>query len=252
MTWHPLRNATLVLILGVLSYGGSCVSDSSGPYNSSGGSTNDDNWNHTRPDDDSDRPHRIPRNADIVREGVGKLKWTADLDGVIYVYDHEQDSIRYTGPVHRGVEIVVQPKDDAVLLDGRNVSNEDLRRDDTHQLYFAATNGRPYRDRDHGNDAPPPPPSPPPVRDHGPDGIPDGSTQLDHGTGDLSLSRAAHNGTVYIYDETARSVLYQGSIRKGSALQFNAREGRIYIDGQAGNRVKFTKGHTQSLYFLNK
>src|SRR5688572_15309517 len=89
----------LVLLLSLVTQlGNGCASDD-------GGSSNDDRYDDRSPqarrDDDyyADRerghPKRIPRAADVVREGNEKLLWRADMNGRYYVYDVTNDRIVY-------------------------------------------------------------------------------------------------------------------------------------------------------------
>jgi hypothetical protein len=87
-------------------------------------------------DKSNDHPNRIPQMADVVAEGNDKLKWTADMDGTIFLYDRDKSTIRYTGPVQRGEEIIIQPDRDKVYVGGRVVYNENLEKHSWHRLYF--------------------------------------------------------------------------------------------------------------------
>jgi hypothetical protein len=85
---------------------------------------------------DKEVPNRIPQLADMVVEGHGKLKWTADMDGSIYVYDNDKKTIRYEGDVRRGEEVVVQPESDRIYVGGHVVYQENLEKHDWHRVYF--------------------------------------------------------------------------------------------------------------------
>src|SRR6185369_1839791 len=95
----------------------------------------------------------IPRGSYRVEDKDGKIRWIADDDGTFYVYDVSKEFVRYSGPVRRGQEVIVQPGDDIVYVDGRSVSHENLRRDARHQVYFAPgrfNGGRVEENRGHG------------------------------------------------------------------------------------------------------
>jgi len=119
----PLIAATVVLA--ALNFVGSCASD------------NNDEHSDDRHNVESDRPNRIPRHADLVREGWDRLKWTADMDGTIYVLDKDKNTIRYFGPVRQGDEIMVQPDRDKIYVDGKIVYDQNLEKHSWHRLYFA-------------------------------------------------------------------------------------------------------------------
>lgn len=246
MKQFKLRHAALLILLAGLNGGASCVSDGGDTYDhrNSGGYGNND-WNR----DDSDRPGRIPRRADVVREGTGKLKWTADLDGTVYVYDRNRDTIRYTGPARRGQEIIVQPNDNQVLIDGRVVYDQDLTRDSSHQLYFVANNSDWNRDRDNRdsrdrNDRP----GRPEPREE----LPYGASRLERGDGDIDIKRIPQGGTVYVYDETAGKILLRTNVRKNTRFGVDVREQRTYVDGVASQRIKLPKGHAVGVYLVDR
>ena len=74
-----------IVILATFNLGGGCASD---------------NQNDHR--QDVDQPYRIPQGADMVAEGNEKVKWTADMDGTVFVFDRDKNNIRYTGPIPQG------------------------------------------------------------------------------------------------------------------------------------------------------
>lgn len=228
MLRHPIRNTILLSIALLLQLGGACASDGT---TDTASSQNDQSIAKTY-----ERPKRIPRSADVVREGSGKLKWTADLDGTVYVYDPDEDVIRYTGPIDRKQEIVVSPKDDAASVGGVIVYQENLRRDGYHQIYFAAD----QRGRDRADDA-----------------IPSGDMPADalkiaSGEGAVAMGTpAGHAGTVYVYDQEARTTLYKASVKKGATVRV-ASDGVVSTDNQRVAKVHITKGHTLALYFVRE
>src|SRR2546428_427234 len=71
-------------------------------------------------------PGGIPRGSDLVKDEKGKIRWTADDSGTFYLYDVDKDFVRYSGPVHRGQEVIVMPGDDIIYVDQRAVSHENL------------------------------------------------------------------------------------------------------------------------------
>jgi len=122
---RPFLAVATVVALALLSFGGDC--------NSHKGNNGYD---------DPNRPNRIPQGADVVREGHGKLKWTADLDGTIFVYDSDKKEIRYEGPVRHGEEVVVHPEEDRIYVATRPVYEQNMEKKDWHKIYFIS--GRAY------------------------------------------------------------------------------------------------------------
>ncbi|HEX3356876.1 MAG TPA: hypothetical protein VHS31_07895 [Tepidisphaeraceae bacterium] len=197
-----------------------------------------------RPDYDH-RPHNpagIPNEAFVVKEDDGKIRWTADNDGTFYLYDIGKDFVRYTGTVHRGQEVIIMPGDDIVYVNQVAVSHENLRRDARHRIYFAPG----IRDRgaeaDRGDG-----------RKTGGAGdpgrtVPKGAVLLNSGTGDLVINGAKNGGTVYVYDEDARNVIYAVDIDRGNSFQMFVNKGYINVNSKHVADVKFPRGHRFSLY----
>lgn len=225
-----LRPILFILALGVLiplQMGASCASDDGG-YRGDGGYHDDDRY---------DRPNRIPRWADKVRDGKGKLKWDADLDGTIYVYDVDKDYIAYTGPVRRGQEVVIHPEEDRVYVAERVVYRDNLRRDGFYALYFAREGsehgGRPDNNNPGGSYS----------------DLPRSADRMARGRGDISINEAPRNGRVYVYDEDERRVLYSCDISRGNSFQIFPDRGYVNLNSRRQADVRFRRGNTYGLYF---
>jgi hypothetical protein len=191
---------------------------------------------------DYDRPNRIPRWSDIVADKDGKIRWTADLDGTIYVYDKDKDFIRYSGPIRRGQELIVQPGDDLIYVDQKIVSHENLRRDAHHQVFFA----RERHDSGYSNR---------PDSGHSEDPgrtIPKGSVRVSTGKGNLAIDAARGHGTAYVFDENDRNVVYTQDLDKGNSFQIFPDKGYINVNSKKTANVKFRNGHTFSIYYKDK
>jgi hypothetical protein len=102
-------------------------------FNLGGGCASDNQSDHRQ---DADQPYRIPQGADMVAEGNEKVKWTADMDGTVFVFDRDKNNIRYTGPVRRGDDIILQPDRDKIYIGGRNVHQGNLEKHSWHKIYF--------------------------------------------------------------------------------------------------------------------
>jgi hypothetical protein len=108
-----------IVILATFNLGGGCASD---------------NQNDHR--QDVDQPYRIPQGADMVAEGNEKVKWTADMDGTVFVFDRDKNNIRYTGPIRRGDDVIIQPDRDKIYVGDRNVYQGNLEKHSWHKIYF--------------------------------------------------------------------------------------------------------------------
>jgi len=102
-------------------------------FNLGGGCASDNKSEHRQ---DVDQPYRIPQGADMVAEGNEKVKWTADMDGTVFVFDRDKNNIRYTGPVRRGDDVIIQPDRDKIYIGERNVYQGNLEKHSWHKIYF--------------------------------------------------------------------------------------------------------------------
>lgn len=145
-------------------------------------------------------PRRLPRDVDLVREGHEKIRWTADLDGTVYVYDVDADRIAWTGDVRRGQEVLVDPKRDSVVLGENVVYHDNLGRDALHRIYFTTARQRggdrgdviSREDRDNRE-----------AKRDELEGIPTAAEKLADGRGELQIKTIPADGTVYVYDAEA-------------------------------------------------
>jgi hypothetical protein len=230
-----IKRFLLTLVLGMLATGNIAASCASSPDNGGGYRGRNDY-------PDNDRPNRIPRWSDLVREGTGKLKWTADLDGRFYVYDAGADRIDYEGPVRRGQEIVVQPDDDKVYVAERVVYNENLRRDARHQLYFA-------RERNDGNDGDRADRDDRGGRPSQQDEIPRGASRLVRGSENIQVKSMPRDGTAYLYDENDKKLIYTVDVRRNTSIQVIRSDRWVYVNGKRTKSINVDHGHTLSIYF---
>ena len=78
----------------------------------------------------------IPAGAEEVEGGRGELRYSAQRDGRIWVYDAETDKMVYTGPVRDGDRVVVDPDKNQIVVGGETVSEQPLIRDHKYRIYF--------------------------------------------------------------------------------------------------------------------
>ena len=90
---------------------------------------------------DRDRDRRglseIPRDAVRVEQGTGKaLRYEAERDGRVYVYDEDDDRVVYTGKLYRGEEFVADPDRDLLAVNGKRLDDVNLRSAHRYRVYF--------------------------------------------------------------------------------------------------------------------
>ena len=192
--------------------------------------------------DRSRLPAGIPRGSELVKDEKGKIRWSADESGTFYLYDVNKDFVRYSGPVRRGQEVIVMPGDDIIYVDQRAVSHENLQHDNRHRIYFARGLRDNVTESDRGEG-----------RRTGGAGdpgrtIPKGSTLITQGRGDLVINSSKRQGTIYIYDEDSRNVIYTADLDKGNSFKLNVNNGVVYVNSKKFATVSVPRGHTLSLY----
>jgi len=190
-----------------------------------------------------DVPPRIPRGSYLAEDKEGKIRWIANDSGTFYVYDVSKEFVRYSGPVRRGQEIIVQPGDDIVYVDGKIVQHNNLRRDARHQLWlnpgtYNAT--RTNEERGHGEKTGG-------AADPGRT-MPKDVYRVASGRGDLAINAAKQHGKVFVYDEVSRSVIYTADIDRGNSFKIDVSKGIVYVNSKKVANVNFPRGHDLSLY----
>jgi hypothetical protein len=84
----------------------------------------------------NDRPKDLPGNAVQEAEGNGVVTWTAPSRGTAYVYDNNNDHLLWSGEVHRGDAINIDPNQDRIMVADHKVSERSLARGREHRIFF--------------------------------------------------------------------------------------------------------------------
>ncbi len=83
----------------------------------------------------AEHPSLVPATAQVVTSGQRQLSYTAPHDGMVYVYNVDNDKLLYSGPVKEGQAVVVDRQANRIMLDGRVLMNKDLGTG-TMKVYF--------------------------------------------------------------------------------------------------------------------
>jgi hypothetical protein len=79
----------------------------------------------------------IPSDAKDVTSGSGKIAYTADDSGNVYVLDADGNKKVFEGHVRKGDQIVVDPSQDRIVVAGDNADhNVALKSDHRYRIYF--------------------------------------------------------------------------------------------------------------------
>jgi hypothetical protein len=85
-----------------------------------------------------ERPKSVPPSAHSVakQSGSGAMTFTAPDDGTVYVYDRSKQKMMYAGRLARGDVMQVDARGNEIRVDGRAVSQGELRDLNEYQIWF--------------------------------------------------------------------------------------------------------------------
>ncbi len=234
--------------------GNGCVSDDGG------GSSDDYRPSPSRPGNDYDPNDRIPRDADLVTEGRDLIRYRAEQDGRVYIYDADARRVLGSYRIVRGRELIVSPKDDRAWIDDKRVLDYDFDRSHTHRIYMLndrQSSRPPDRDREPPRPEPTKPAKPQPEQPVGPvfggggagAVVPKSATIAREGKGtDLSFE-ADGVGTVYVYDLDAKTTVATFNLKRGQRFTVSPGSGEAAVDGKVVFKKSLSTRKTYRLYF---
>ncbi len=83
-----------------------------------------------------DRPDRLPSSAQLVVEGDSALAYKAPTDGMVYVYDMQDNRIVYSGDVTRGQTVKVDTDKNRIMVGDELGSEKTLKMGHPHRIFF--------------------------------------------------------------------------------------------------------------------
>lgn len=192
---------------------------------------------------DVSRPDAVPTTATLKGEGKDRLAYTAEQDGNIWVTDADRKELVTTAAVLRGDQVIIDPKDNRVMVNGRTIYDHNLPNND-HRIFFqpgavaVVVPGRtvertttivtPAAGRVSGDVT-----VVPPVRSTvvPPAGVPATASMRSDSAGRASLS-ADRDGTVWVVDAAGNRVIYTGRLLSGDTLTVDPDAGRLTLNGK--------------------
>jgi len=91
-----------------------------------------------------ERHEAIPASANQVAEGGHQLSYTAPHDGMVYLYDHNDGKLLYSGIMKKGQKFEIDAgMPNRVTLDGKVLQDKTLTGGHDYRLFFddTASNG---------------------------------------------------------------------------------------------------------------
>lgn len=85
---------------------------------------------------DSDASRKLPRDANIVDEGRGSLRYNVRDRGIVYVYDVDAATVVWNDKVDDGDRVSVDPDKNKIEINGREATKIDLKSDHRFRIYF--------------------------------------------------------------------------------------------------------------------
>ena len=79
--------------------------------------------------------------------------------------------------------------------------------------------------------------------------VPRDARVVDSGSGSLSYT-AREDGSVYLYDEDARTVVWDARVRRDDRVNIGADDNRIEVNGRSATNIDLKSDHNFRLYFL--
>lgn len=235
----------LALLLPLL--GAECLSDGTGGY--------DGDKYEGQYDPRYDRDSGVPRTARTAKRGMGKLSYTTEDAGTVYLVDISAQQLVFELQLKKGKKFTADPSRDQIYLNDEPYQGIDLRRDNEHAIYFLplppgdtprpdnATGGskpptgnKPPTDNKPGGtpiDSKPPPVGPmqPPTQARPPTSIvPADASLATQGAGEISF-RASARGTVCVLDDRNR-LLFKMVVSPGQRVRLVPNENAAYLDQQ--------------------
>jgi WD40 repeat protein len=167
----------------------------------------------------SERPTDVPPSAALTAGGHDQVVYSAESDGTIWVTDVNTDGIIYTGPVHKGDQVVIDPASSKLTLNGQVLSSKDINADE-HRVFFLA-----------GSQPMTAPPTTPDMTIERPADVPNAALLKGAGTSKLEYV-ANSDGTMWVTDSGSNTVIYSGRVVKGDDIVVDPDTNKLGVNGQ--------------------
>jgi hypothetical protein len=257
-----IRSSTLTLALVALVALAGCQMMGSGEREAPGPVPPPPNDAEPRGDVDASAP--VPRTSEIAREGLGGLSYQPDRDGVIYLYDVDDERVVDRKMIRGGERYTFDPKRDIATIDGQIVTERQINDRHRHRLYFdpgarirvrgdervsgddrVSREEQPRGEERVTGDERISRPAPQPERALR---VPRSAVLVAEGRDRLTY-RADRAGTVYVRDEDRDRVLYSGQLLRNERVAVEPGRQRITINDRAVHEQDIRDGDQYRIYF---
>jgi hypothetical protein len=180
------------------------------------------------------RPPDLPQAASLKAEGSDRVVYTADESGTLYISDADQD-IFWSGTVHSGDRVELDPTTNKLSVNGRVVSNRPVGRID-HKFYvLAGVTGNPMPARTDDLAVARPPAVP--------------ATAMLKGEGRDRLEYTADgDGTIWVTDANNGMIAYSGRIARGDRVLLNPTDHQLLLNGRAVSEKNLANDNFRIFY----
>lgn len=211
-----------------------------------------------------DRDSGVPRTAKTANRGTGRISYTTEDVGTVYLVDITARQLVFQMPLKKGKKFTADPARDQLYINDEAYQGIDLRRQNEHAIYFVpglpdeqpagekppVDNKPPSGNKPGGQpiDSKPPPigPTRPPTEARPPTNlVPADAALAIQGAGELTY-RATVRGTVYVLDDRNR-LLFKMVVSPGQRVRLAPGDNAAYLDNQKVHTG--VGGGTHRIYF---
>lgn len=182
----------------------------------------------------------IPRGTEVVLRGTGRQTYKLTHDGDIWISDRNKDTVVFYKRLFKGDEVIIDPNRDRIYVNGDTVSRESLKDNHTYAIHFLDERGSHHHSSNNNNksssgDKP---------------SVLAGTRKVTSGRGELSHTFES-SGTFYIYDPSAKRVVYFNDVKNRDHLSLIASENLITIN-RSQRSIKLDPDRNYELWYRNK
>ena len=175
-----------------------------------------------------DKIPEIVDEAKVVKEGTGRIEYTAREKGQVWLYDVEDRQAKHSISVSPGDRYSIDPREDRVYFNDRDAAKVSLDNDHRYRIYYVTAEERDARHDRSDEKRKDAKESRKPEKAR----VPDTAQMVAEGRDkDLTveLNRA---GTIYLWDHSNNEVINTFNVNKGQTLVVSPGNNTVTLDGK--------------------